>query len=72
MNDETTFKVGDLVMFKNRTQITTGGMPVQEVNTNLFDTLLMVNSQWWRPSAFISLDEWKANYFHRSIKRDEK
>lgn len=68
MDGENIFKVGDLVMFKNRTQITSSGMEVEEVSTNMFDTLLKVNHQWWRPTNFISLDEWKSTSFHRNVK----
>jgi hypothetical protein len=56
------FKVGDRVMFANRTQITSGGMPIEIVDTNMFDTLLKVDGKWWPTTCFIPLDEWKSRY----------
>lgn len=53
------FKVGDYVMFAKRCQTTSGGMPVQAVNTNMFDTRLKVDGQWWSPECFVSLEAWR-------------
>ena len=52
------FKVGDQVAFKNRVQRYMGGMTVQAVDTNMFDTLIMVDGQWWVPECFIPFEEW--------------
>lgn len=52
------FNVGDLVMFKNRCQVSAGGMRVEEVDSNMFDTKLKVNGQWWSPTAFIRREDW--------------
>lgn len=57
-----TFQVGDLVMFRHRTQICESGMRVQEVDTNMFDTRLKVNDQWWVPENFMPFDEWVRTY----------
>lgn len=54
-------KVGDLVMFAARCQETAGGMRVEEVDANMFDTRLKVNGRWWVPENFISLEEWKSS-----------
>ena len=69
MNGENIFKVGDLVMFKNRANFTSDGMKVEEVNSNVFDTLLKVDSKWWRPGSFIALEDWKSNVFHRELEQ---
>ena len=53
------FKEGDLVMFRNRCQLTAGGMRVQEVDINMFDVRLRVGDRWWVPENFISLEQWR-------------
>lgn len=55
---KTKFKVGDLVMFANRCQTSPCGMRVDEVNTNMFNTLLKVDGKWWVPECFITYDAW--------------
>ena len=57
-----TFKVGDLVMFRNRCQTTEGGMRVQAVDENMFDTRLKVDGQWWVPENFMPYEEWAKEY----------
>lgn len=52
------FNVGDLVMFKNRCQPSAGGMPVEAVDSNMFDTKIKVAGQWWSPTAFVSHEGW--------------
>jgi hypothetical protein len=54
------FKVGELVMFKNRCQFTSGGMPVQAVDANMFDVRIQVGGLWWTPECFIRHSEWLA------------
>ena len=56
------FKVGDLVMFRKRCQVTECGMPVQAVDENMFDVRLKVNDQWWVPENFMPYDEWVKEY----------
>lgn len=41
------WKQGDQVMFKNRSQVTAGGMTVEEVDTNMFDSRVKVQGKWW-------------------------
>ena len=53
------YKPGDLVMFANRCQSCEGGMRVQDVDTNMFNTLLKVEDKWWTPGCFITFDEWR-------------
>lgn len=55
------FQVGDLVMFKGRTQKTTAGMFVQEVDSNMFDTRYKVDYLWWMESNLQSLQDWKGS-----------
>lgn len=39
------WKQGDQVMFKNRSQVTVGGMTVEEVDTNMFDSRVKVRGR---------------------------
>lgn len=52
------FKVGDLVMFRNRCQHTEAGMRVEEVDFTLFGVRLKVDHKWWVPENFMSHSEW--------------
>ncbi len=54
------WKQGDQVMFKNRSQVTVGGMTVEEVDTNMFDSRVKVRGQWWAAGCFMSFADWKA------------
>jgi hypothetical protein len=56
------FKVGDLVMFKNKAQNCTSGMEIEEVDSNMFDTLLKVKGLWWTPGCFQPFEEWQKKY----------
>jgi hypothetical protein len=53
------FKAGDRVMFSRRCQTTAGGMPVEDVDINMFDVLLKVDGKWWHPESFMTFEEWK-------------
>lgn len=61
---DTPFNVGDLVMFRKRTQLYECGMAVQEVDFTLFGVRLKVNNQWWVPENFMSHTEW-TNLFRK-------
>lgn len=54
------WKEGDLVMFKNRSQSGVGGMRVEAVDTNMFDSRVKVEGKWWSVGCFISFEAWKA------------
>jgi hypothetical protein len=56
---EPKFKVGDLVMFARTVQNCTTGMEVQKVDSNAFDSLLMVNHKWWHEECFSTLKVWQ-------------
>ena len=58
----TTFKKGDRVLFANRTQISTYGMEIEAVDTNMFDTLIRLREMqgWWHPDCFIP---YRADFF---------
>lgn len=59
---ESPWKEGDLVMFKNRSQTSMGGMRVEAVDLNMFDARVQVNGKWWAAGCFMSFDDWKAQY----------
>ncbi len=54
------WKEGDLVMFKSRCQTGVGGMRVEAVDTNMFDSRVKVDGKWWASGCFISFEAWKA------------
>lgn len=56
------YNIGDLVMFRNRTQTCSTGMKIEAVDTNMFDTRLKVNGLWWVPTNFMPFDEWRDKY----------
>ncbi len=57
---ESPFNVGDLVMYRNRCQTTSGGMRVEEVDISMFDVRLKVDGKWWTPASFMPLAQWRA------------
>lgn len=59
-----TYKAGDRVFFAKRTQISTHGMVIAEVNTNMFDTLIRLNEMqgWWVPECFVPYSK---DFFNR-------
>lgn len=56
------FQVGDRVVFANRAQNTAGGMAVEAVDVNMFDTRLKVDGAWWSPAAFAPFAPWVQAY----------
>lgn len=53
------FSVGDLVMFRGRTQTCSAGMAVQHVDSNMFNTMYFVDYKWWSEGNLTSLEDWK-------------
>jgi len=53
------YAVGDLVMYNGRAQTTSTGMPIQEVDSNMFNTMYKVDYKWWNEGNLMSFEDWK-------------
>lgn len=56
---EPKYKVGDLVAFRNRCQPGIPPFQVRIADTNMYNTLYMVNGDWWQEGNLMPFEEWK-------------